>query len=168
MSEEMKSQQASAVLLAALCIPSLPVKGDASASSNVSGTSRFDDSVMQEKMGRMATLLGFHTRNPTRDELGKALADLEGGIGCAITSSGMAALTLILHLLQPEDLLLAPYDCYGRSYWLLHALAEKKHFQLKFIDMYNPKAWDDAFKDHPKMVLIESPSNPLMRILFNR
>ena len=71
MSPELQSQQASAVLLAALCIPSLPNKGDAasSSSSNASVTSRFDDSIMQEKMARMATLLGFHTRNPTRQAL---------------------------------------------------------------------------------------------------
>jgi len=105
------------------------------------------------------------TKNPTRDELADALSDLEGGIGCAVTSSGMAALTLILHQLGPEDLIFAPYDCYGRSYWLLRALAEKKHFKLKFIDCYNDAALDTAFSEHtPNMVLIESPSNPVMRI----
>ncbi|MCB1650724.1 MAG: cystathionine gamma-synthase [Alphaproteobacteria bacterium] len=104
------------------------------------------------------------TRNPTRDELGKALADLEGGIGCAVTSSGMAALTLLLHLLEPEDLLLAPYDMYGRSYWLLRALAEKKHFRLKFVDFYSDAGLDEAFSESPRMVILETPSNPLMRI----
>ncbi|MEZ5815011.1 MAG: PLP-dependent transferase [Alphaproteobacteria bacterium] len=100
------------------------------------------------------------TRNPTRDELAGALAELEGGIGAAVTSSGMAALTLLLHLLEPEDLVLAPYDMYGRSYWLLRALAEKKHFRLEFIDMYG----DVSFEEQPKMVIVESPSNPVMRI----
>lgn len=104
------------------------------------------------------------TRNPTRDELSGALAELEGGIGCAVTSSGMAALTLILHLLGPDDLVFAPYDCYGRSYWLLRALAEKGHFKLKFIDTYDNAALDEAFAENPKMVLVESPSNPVMRI----
>ncbi|MBX2834554.1 MAG: PLP-dependent aspartate aminotransferase family protein [Micavibrio sp.] len=105
------------------------------------------------------------TKNPTRDELADALASLEGGIGAAITSSGMAALTLILHLLGPDDLLLAPYDCYGRSYWLLRALAEKKHFRLKFVDCYDSEAFDRILsEDAPDMVLLETPSNPLMRI----
>ena len=63
MSAELKEEQASAVLLAALCIPSLPSKNEESSGN------AFDDSVMQEKMGRMATLLGFHTRNPTRQAL---------------------------------------------------------------------------------------------------
>jgi translation initiation factor 3 subunit A len=68
MSQELKAQQASAVLLAALCIPSLPTKSE-DAAANSSNDNRFADSVMQEKMGRMATLLGFHTRNPTRENL---------------------------------------------------------------------------------------------------
>lgn len=68
MSQELKAQQASAVLLAALCIPSLPAKSEDAAASS-SNDNRFNDSIMQEKMGRMATLLGFHTRNPTRENL---------------------------------------------------------------------------------------------------
>jgi translation initiation factor 3 subunit A len=68
MSDELKAQQASAVLLAALCIPSLPTKSE-DGSTGSSNDNRFVDSVMQEKMGRMATLLGFATRNPTRDAL---------------------------------------------------------------------------------------------------
>jgi cystathionine gamma-synthase len=76
----------------------------------------------------------------------------------------MAALTLIVHLLNPEDLLVAPYDCYGRSYRMLSALAEKKHFRLKFVDQYSQKGVEEAFSEKPKMVLIETPSNPVMRI----
>jgi translation initiation factor 3 subunit A len=72
MSAELKAQQASAVLLAALCIPSLPTKSEDGSSND----SRFVDSVMQEKMGRMATLLGFATRNPTRDVLLEDIANL--------------------------------------------------------------------------------------------
>ena len=104
------------------------------------------------------------TSNPTRDELGKCLSALEDGIGCAVTSSGMAALTLILHVLDPDDLVYAPYDMYGRAYWLLRALAEKKHFKLKFIDCYDSAALDDAFAEQPRMVILETPSNPVMRV----
>lgn len=105
------------------------------------------------------------TRNPTRDDLANAITELEGGLGTCVTSSGMAALTLIVHLLNPDDLLIAPYDCYGRSYRMLCALAEKKHFKLAFIDQYDAQAVEKAFRDTPpKMVLIESPSNPVLRI----
>lgn len=118
-----------------------------------------------ETIGHAPEYQYSRTKNPTRQELANTLTDLERGIGTCVTSSGMAALTLIVHLLGPEDLLIAPYDCYGRSYRLLCALAEKKHFRLKFIDQYDNAAIDEAFAEEtPKMVLIESPSNPVMRV----
>ncbi|KAL3924587.1 MAG: hypothetical protein SGILL_000957 [Bacillariaceae sp.] len=64
MSSELKAQQASAVLLAALCIPSLPTKSEGGAADNL-----YVDSIMQDKMARMATLLDFSTRNPTKEGL---------------------------------------------------------------------------------------------------
>lgn len=105
------------------------------------------------------------TANPTRSALADAISELEGGIGCAVTASGMAALTLLLHTCTgPDDLVFAPYDMYGRAYWLLRALSEKKAFKLKSIDQYSNAALDEAFKEKPKLVIIETPSNPLMRI----
>lgn len=105
------------------------------------------------------------TKNPTRDQLARVMTELEGGIGAVITSSGMAAITLFLHLLNPGDLLIAPFDCYGRAYRLLVTLADKGHFRLKFIDQYNQAEVEKAFAEAPpKMVFIESPSNPVMRI----
>ena len=117
-----------------------------------------------DELGKKADYEYSRTRNPTRDDLSNALTELEGGVGGCVTSSGMAALTLIVQLLNPDDLLIAPYDCYGRSYRMLCALSEKGHFKLEFIDQYDPKTVEQAFKKNPKMVLIESPSNPLMRI----
>ena len=105
------------------------------------------------------------TKNPTRNDLATVMADLEGGAGACVTSSGMAAITLCLQLLSPGDVLFAPYDCYGRAYRLLCALSEKGHFKLRFIDQYNAQALDEAFAaESPKMTFIESPSNPLMRV----
>lgn len=117
-----------------------------------------------DEIGKKAVHEYSRTRNPTRDHLAQALAEIEKGYGACVTASGMAALTLIVHLLNPEDLLIAPYDCYGRSYRMLSALAEKKHFRLKFVDQYSAKGIEEAFSEVPKMVLIESPSNPVMRI----
>ncbi|HLB85988.1 MAG TPA: PLP-dependent transferase, partial [Steroidobacteraceae bacterium] len=51
--------------------------------------------------------------NPTRDALAGAVADLEGGTGAVITSSGMAAVTLVAQLFRPDDLAVVPHDCYG-------------------------------------------------------
>ena len=57
--------------------------------------------------------------NPTRNILEEALADLDGGYGAVVTSSGMAAVTTVLQLLEPTDLILAPNDCYGGTHRLL-------------------------------------------------
>lgn len=103
-------------------------------------------------------------RNPTRDTLVDALTELEGGHSACVTASGMAAIALVLHLLNPDDLLIAPYDCYGRAYRLMSALSEKGHFKLEFADQYHENAALEIAAKKPRMVFIESPSNPLMRI----
>ena len=102
--------------------------------------------------------------NPTRDLLAEALAELEGGVGGVVVSSGMAALRLVLHLLQPGDRLVIPHDCYGGSWRLFNALAARGHFILETIDLTDPLALAAALIKSPKMVWIETPSNPLLRI----
>jgi cystathionine gamma-synthase len=103
--------------------------------------------------------------NPTRDLLGEALADLEGGAGGVITATGMGAITLLLNaLLQPGDRLVVPHDCYGGSWRLFNALAKKGAFELVTADLTDPRALAEALQDSPKVVWIETPSNPLLRI----
>ena len=103
--------------------------------------------------------------NPTRDELGRALADLDGGAGAVVTSTGMSALDLVFQLLSPGDVLFAPHDCYGGTYRLLKAKHDKGHYQVRFIDQTDPQSLEKAFaEDKPKMILVETPSNPLLRI----
>ena len=69
MSEEMKQMQASAVLLAALCIPQLPSYSGKATNKQHGISSTIEDDIIKQKMSRMAVLLGFHTRNPTREAL---------------------------------------------------------------------------------------------------
>ena len=103
--------------------------------------------------------------NPTRDLLGEALAELEGGAGGTVTATGMAAITLVLHaLLEPGDRLLVPHDGYGGSWRLFKALAAKGLFELELADLTDPRALAAALVRGPKLVWIETPSNPLLRI----
>jgi cystathionine gamma-synthase len=102
--------------------------------------------------------------NPTRDQLGEALAELEGGCGGVVTATGMAAITLVLALLEPGDTLVVPHDCYGGSWRLFNALARKNHFSLVTADLTDPRALAAALAQSPKIVWIETPSNPLLRI----
>ncbi len=103
--------------------------------------------------------------NPTRDLLGEALAELEGGAGGVITPTGMAAITLVLNaLLEPGNRLVVPHDAYGGSWRLFDALARKGHFELVTADLTDPRSLADALATQPKLVLVETPSNPLLRI----
>ncbi|HET6628704.1 MAG TPA: cystathionine gamma-synthase [Woeseiaceae bacterium] len=102
--------------------------------------------------------------NPTRDSLAEALTELEGGAGSVVTSSGMAALALLAHLLEPGDLLVAPHDCYGGTYRLFRHLALKGHFEVAFVDQTDEEALRQACARKPKLILVETPSNPLLRI----
>ena len=103
--------------------------------------------------------------NPGRDIVQRTLAQLEGGSGAVMTNSGMSALHLLCTvLLQPGDLLIAPHDCYGGSYRLFHSLSLKGAYQVEFINQSDESALQAALAKIPKLVLIETPSNPLLRI----
>jgi len=103
--------------------------------------------------------------NPTRDLLGEALAELEGGAGGVITSTGMSAITLVLHaFLKPGDRIVVPHDGYGGSWRLFNALAAKGAFELITADLTDPRSLTEALACDPAVVWIETPSNPLLRI----
>ena len=103
--------------------------------------------------------------NPTRDALAGALAELEGGAGAVVTASGMAALTLLTQLLRPGDTIIAPHDCYGGTYRLFEQQAAKGLFAVKFVDQGDLEALANACECGPKLILAETPSNPLLRIV---
>ncbi len=103
--------------------------------------------------------------NPTRTTLADALAELEGGCSASVVASGMAAITLVCQLLKPDDLLVVPHDCYGGSYRLFTHLAERGAFRLSVIDQNDPQAVRLALQQQPAIVWIETPSNPLLRIV---
>ncbi|WP_407154647.1 cystathionine gamma-synthase [Bradyrhizobium sp. STM 3557] len=103
--------------------------------------------------------------NPSRDLLGDTIAKLEGGAGAIMVASGMAAVDLVLSRLRPGDLVVAPHDCYGGTYRLLGARRDRGHFDLSFVDQGNGAALSAALDRKPALVLIETPSNPLMRVV---
>ncbi|MEJ4047339.1 cystathionine gamma-synthase [Erwinia sp. SLM-02] len=104
--------------------------------------------------------------NPTRDVVQRALAELEGGVGAVLTNTGMAAVHLVCTVfLKPGDLLVAPHDCYGGSYRLFDSLSKRGAYRVKFVDQGDEAALQAALAEKPKLVLIESPSNPLLRVV---
>lgn len=103
--------------------------------------------------------------NPTRDQLAGALADLEGGAGAIVTSTGLAAITLILSTLRSGARVVAPHDCYGGTYRLLAALHAKGNLAVEFIDQSKPAELNRALEAGADLVWIETPSNPLLRVV---
>ena len=103
--------------------------------------------------------------NPTRDALGTAIAALEGGAGGVVTASGMAAVSLVTHLLKADDLLIAPHDCYGGTYRLLSGLAKRGALKVEFVDQTDDQALKRAMELRPRLIWVETPSNPLLRIV---
>jgi cystathionine gamma-synthase len=103
--------------------------------------------------------------NPTRDALADTIAKLEGGARAVMVASGMAALDLALSSLRPGDLLVAPHDCYGGTHRLLSFRSARGHYRVAFVDQTDPEALAAALAEKPKVVLIETPSNPLMRVV---
>ncbi|MBP6115143.1 MAG: cystathionine gamma-synthase [Neisseriaceae bacterium] len=104
--------------------------------------------------------------NPSRDHSIHALAQLEGGAGAILTNSGTSALLLLLTVfLTPDDLLLAPHDCYGGSYRLLTSLSQQGAFKVCFVNQGNEAELQQALAQKPKLVLIETPSNPLLNVV---
>ncbi len=104
--------------------------------------------------------------NPTVDALARALADLEGGAEALITSSGNAALLCAVTsaLQERSGPLLTHPDIYGGSFELLQILQSVYRVPVEIVDPVDEKAWFSAI-DRAGAVLIETPSNPLMRLI---
>jgi len=102
--------------------------------------------------------------NPTRDILAETLAELEGGEKGIITATGMAAVHLITQLLSSTDTLVIPHDCYGGSYRLFTSLEKRGLLKLKIVNFTLDASFDEILNIKPKVIWIETPSNPLLRL----
>jgi cystathionine gamma-synthase len=102
--------------------------------------------------------------NPTRDLLGNALADLEGGAGGVVTASGMGAINLIGHLFPVGARVIVPHDCYGGTFRLFTSWQKRGELKVEFVDFGDAQLLARALATPAAMVWIETPSNPLLRI----
>ena len=105
------------------------------------------------------------TVNPNRDILVEALAELEGASGGVVTGSGQSAALLALLLLPGGALVVAPHDCYGGTYRLIKGLEEQGKLRALFVDQNDDEAVAAALAQGPALFWIETPSNPLLRIV---
>lgn len=102
--------------------------------------------------------------NPNRDILAEALTELEGGAKGIITATGMAAVHLTTQLLNSEDTLVIPHDCYGGSYRLFTSLEKRGLLKLEVVDFTKSESFSHILAIKPKLIWIETPSNPILRL----
>jgi cystathionine gamma-synthase len=102
--------------------------------------------------------------NPTRAALEEALALLEGGHGATCTSTGMSAILVALNLLPHGSHLIATVDCYGGTYRLLEHARLHYGLEVSYLDLADLAAVRAALRPHTRMVWVETPSNPLLRL----
>ena len=115
----------------------------------------------------VCTNAGFdYTRsgNPTRAALEDALTILEGGGGATCTSTGMSAILVALNLLPGGSHVLCTVDCYGGTFRLLEHARAAYGLEVTYLDLADLDAVARAFRPTTRMVWIESPSNPLLRL----
>ncbi len=115
----------------------------------------------------VCTNAGFdYTRsgNPTRAALEDALTILEGGGGATCTSTGMSAILVALNLLPGGSHVLCTVDCYGGTFRLLEHARAAYGLEVTYLDLADLDAVARAFRSTTRMVWIESPSNPLLRL----
>ncbi|TMS95051.1 O-succinylhomoserine (thiol)-lyase [Pseudoalteromonas sp. S201] len=102
--------------------------------------------------------------NPNRDILAEALTELEGGAKGIIIATGMAAVHLTTQLLNSDDTLVIPHDCYGGSYRLFTSLEKRGLLKLEVVDFTKSDSLTRILAIKPKLIWIETPSNPILRL----
>ncbi|MDY6764419.1 MAG: aminotransferase class I/II-fold pyridoxal phosphate-dependent enzyme, partial [Halobacteria archaeon] len=105
------------------------------------------------------------TGNPTRTDLEENLASLEGGGYGRCFSSGMGAINTILNLLSSGDHVVTGNDIYGGTHRLFKRVYEKYDIEFTFVDMTDTESISEAIRPETELVWVETPTNPLMRIV---
>ncbi|ELU03177.1 hypothetical protein CAPTEDRAFT_125578, partial [Capitella teleta] len=105
------------------------------------------------------------SQNPTRFALERLLANLEGGQRGYAFASGLAAIATVLELLNHGDHVIAMDDLYGGSFRLFDQVRRRSAgLSFNFIDMSAPQAFQRAIQTNTRMIWIESPTNPLLKL----
>lgn len=121
---------------------------------------------VQESPGKHKGFEYSRSHNPTRFALERCVADLESGQHGFAFASGLSAIGTVLELLQPGDHVIALDDLYGGTYRLFQNVRKRSAgLAFSFVDFTDPKAIKAAIKPNTKMIWVESPSNPMLKIV---
>ncbi|TMB68036.1 MAG: aminotransferase class I/II-fold pyridoxal phosphate-dependent enzyme, partial [Chloroflexi bacterium] len=119
----------------------------------------------QDGVGRHRGYEYARTGNPTRAALEQCIAALEGARHGLAFSSGMAAESTVMQLLKPGDHTIAMDDLYGGTYRIFRRVLEPMGLSFSFVDGSDTKAVEAAMTDRTRLVWIESPTNPLLKLV---
>lgn len=120
---------------------------------------------VQDRLGQHKGFEYSRTGNPTRVALEECIASLEEGKYGLAFASGMAAETTIMYLFSPGDHVLCSNDVYGGTYRLFERVLAPYGLQFSYIDMSDPSCVREQMRDNTKALWIETPSNPLMKLV---
>jgi len=120
---------------------------------------------VQEAPGKHKGYEYARTQNPTRSVLENVMAAIENGTYGIAFSSGMAAIEAIMHTLQPGDEVIVSNDLYGGTYRLFTRIFAKYGIRFRFIDLQDPAVLPDILTANSRLVWIETPTNPLIRVI---
>lgn len=118
----------------------------------------------QESPGVHQGFVYGRTRNPTRDALESALAELEGGSDGIAFASGSAATAAVIQLLDAGDHVVCFDDVYGGTRRAFEKVFARQGLTFSFADLTRPEALDEIARDETKLVWIETPTNPLLKL----
>lgn len=119
----------------------------------------------QKKLGQPGEFEYSRSGNPTRLALEELIAELEGGVKGFAFGSGIAAIHTILSLFQPGDHLILGDDVYGGTFRLLEKVFKPLGLSYTMVDSRELSQLEGALTDHTKALYLESPSNPLLKII---
>ncbi|MGL9816034.1 MULTISPECIES: cystathionine gamma-synthase [Enterococcus] len=119
----------------------------------------------QKKLGQPGEFEYSRSGNPTRLALEELIAELEGGVKGFAFGSGLAAIHTILSLFQPGDHLILGDDVYGGTFRLLEKVFKPLGLSYTMVDSRELSQLEGALTDHTKALYLESPSNPLLKII---
>jgi len=115
----------------------------------------------------LCTTGGFdYTRsgNPTRARLEDAISQLEGGSGATCTSTGMSAVLVALNILEAGSHVISTVDCYGGTFRTLEHTKRHNGLEVTYLDLNDLEALKAALRPNTRMIWVETPSNPLLRL----
>jgi cystathionine gamma-lyase len=105
------------------------------------------------------------TGNPTRKAYEDCLASLESGKYGFAFASGCAATTTVMHLLKAGDHVVACDDMYGGTFRLFDKVLRHNGIEFSFVDLTNPESFEKAIQPNTKLIWIETPTNPMLKLV---